>query len=133
MSKHVKETIDPLRRERRNSKNRIPDLEWLFGYGESKSRAKVGFLRKLIRRDWKNLLYSTLIYLLQALPVFVMPLVTSDQDIVYVGRIRKDLTDENGLNIWCCGDQVRKGAATNAVQIAQKAIELDAVKDQYNA
>ncbi len=50
---------------------------------------------------------------------YPMPLVTSDQDIVYVGRIRKDLTDENGLNIWCCGDQVRKGAATNAVQIAE--------------
>ena len=44
---------------------------------------------------------------------------TSDQDLVFVGRIRDDLTSDNGLNIWCCGDQVRKGAATNAVQIAQ--------------
>ena len=44
---------------------------------------------------------------------------TSDQDTVFVGRIREDLTCDNGLNIWCCGDQVRKGAATNAVQIAQ--------------
>ncbi len=48
-----------------------------------------------------------------------MPLDTSDQDTVFVGRIREDLTCNNGLNIWCCGDQVRKGAATNAVQIAQ--------------
>ena len=48
-----------------------------------------------------------------------MPLDTSDQDTVFVGRIREDLTCDNGLNIWCCGDQVRKGAATNAVQIAQ--------------
>ena len=48
-----------------------------------------------------------------------MPLDTTDQDLVFVGRIRKDLTDENGLQIWCCGDQVRKGAATNAVQIAE--------------
>ena len=40
-------------------------------------------------------------------------------DTVFVGRIREDLTCDNGLNIWCCGDQVRKGAATNAVQIAQ--------------
>lgn len=50
---------------------------------------------------------------------YPMPLDTSDQDIVFVGRIRPDLTDPCGLNIWCCGDQVRKGAATNAVQIAQ--------------
>ncbi len=51
--------------------------------------------------------------------IYPMPLETSDQDLVYVGRIRPDLTDENGLCLWCCGDQVRKGAATNAVQIAQ--------------
>lgn len=52
------------------------------------------------------------------------PLDTSDQDLVYVGRIRKDLIDdERGLALWCCGDQVRKGAATNAVQIAQLLIE----------
>ena len=50
---------------------------------------------------------------------YPMPLDTSDQDIVFVGRIRPDLTDDNGLCLWCCGDQVRKGAATNAVQIAQ--------------
>ena len=50
---------------------------------------------------------------------YPMPLDTSDQDTVFVGRIREDLTSDNGLNIWCCGDQVRKGAATNAVQIAE--------------
>ena len=50
---------------------------------------------------------------------YPMPLDTSDQDIVFVGRIRDDLTDERGLNLWCCGDQVRKGAATNAIQIAE--------------
>ena len=50
---------------------------------------------------------------------YPMPLDTSDQDIVFVGRIRPDLTDEKGLCLWCCGDQVRKGAATNAVQIAE--------------
>ena len=50
---------------------------------------------------------------------YPMPLDTSDQDTIFVGRIREDLTRDNGLNIWCCGDQVRKGAATNAVQIAQ--------------
>lgn len=50
---------------------------------------------------------------------YPMPLDTSDQDIVFVGRIRPDLTDENGLCLWCCGDQVRKGAATNCIQIAE--------------
>ena len=54
---------------------------------------------------------------------YPMPLETSDQDLVFVGRIRPDLTDEKGLCLWCCGDQVRKGAATNAVQIAQLVIE----------
>ena len=50
---------------------------------------------------------------------YPMPLDTTDQDIVFVGRIRPDLTDANGLCLWCCGDQVRKGAATNAIQIAE--------------
>ena len=45
------------------------------------------------------------------------PLDTTDQDLVWVGRIREDLTDDNGLTLWCCGDQIRKGAASNAVQI----------------
>ena len=50
---------------------------------------------------------------------YPMPLDTSDQDLVFVGRIRPDLTDDNGICLWCCGDQVRKGAATNAIQIAE--------------
>ena len=56
---------------------------------------------------------------------YPMPLDTSDQDIVFVGRIRPDLTDDNGLCLWCCGDQVRKGAATNAIQIAELLINKD--------
>ena len=54
---------------------------------------------------------------------YPMPLDTSDQDIVFVGRIRPDLTDDNGVCLWCCGDQVRKGAATNAIQIAELLIQ----------
>ena len=50
---------------------------------------------------------------------YPMPLETSNQDIVFVGRIRPDLTDDCGICLWCCGDQVRKGAATNAIQIAE--------------
>ncbi len=51
------------------------------------------------------------------------PLDTTDQDIVWVGRVREDLTDEQGLTLWCCGDQIRKGAASNAVQILKTLIE----------
>ncbi len=54
---------------------------------------------------------------------YPMPLDTTDQDIVFVGRIRPDLTDDCGISLWCCGDQVRKGAATNAIQIAELFIE----------
>ena len=43
----------------------------------------------------------------------------SDKDIVYVGRLRKDLCNDNGISLWCCGDQIRKGAATNAVEIIE--------------
>lgn len=50
---------------------------------------------------------------------YPMPLDSSDQDLIYVGRVRKDISGENSLVLWCCGDQVRKGAATNAVQIAE--------------
>lgn len=55
--------------------------------------------------------------------IYPMPLDTSDQDLVYVGRIRKDVASENGISLWCCGDQVRKGAATNAIQIAELLIK----------
>lgn len=47
------------------------------------------------------------------------PLENSDKDIVQVGRLRQDLTNPNGLTLWCTGDQIRKGAATNAVQIME--------------
>ena len=55
--------------------------------------------------------------------IYPMPLDTTDQDIVFVGRIRPDLTDDCGISLWCCGDQVRKGAATNAIQIAELLIQ----------
>lgn len=50
---------------------------------------------------------------------YPMPLFVANQDPVYVGRIRKDLANENGLTFWIVGDQIKKGAALNAVQIAQ--------------
>lgn len=55
--------------------------------------------------------------------IYPMPLDTSGQDLVYVGRVRKDFSGENSISLWCCGDQIRKGAATNAVQIAELLVE----------
>ncbi len=57
---------------------------------------------------------------------YPMPLYTSNQDDIYVGRIREDISAKNSLTFWCAGDQIRKGAATNAVQIAELLLpELD--------
>lgn len=50
---------------------------------------------------------------------YPMPLDTTDQDLVFVGRIREDISAKNSLTLFCAGDQLRKGAATNAVQIAE--------------
>ena len=60
--------------------------------------------------------------------VYPMPLETAGLDDVYVGRIRKDLTDDCGLTLWLSGDQIRKGAALNAVQIAEYLIKVGDVK-----
>ena len=51
--------------------------------------------------------------------IYPMPLFLSGKDEVFIGRIRKDLTDECGLSFWCVSDQIRRGAALNAVQIAE--------------
>lgn len=56
--------------------------------------------------------------------VYPMAITAEDKDEVFVGRIRKDDTVESGCNLWVVADNIRKGAATNAVQIAQKAIEM---------
>ena len=56
--------------------------------------------------------------------IYPMPLFLSGKDEVFIGRIRKDLTDECGLSFWCVSDQIRKGAALNAVQIAEWLIKL---------
>ncbi len=84
MAKRTIETLvnqpPPMRQQTRrkaHERNKIPDVERLFGYGDD-DKKKEGFLLKLMRRDWKKILYSTLIYLLQASPLWIMPLVTSD-------------------------------------------------------
>ncbi|QHV01308.1 aspartate-semialdehyde dehydrogenase [Synechocystis sp. CACIAM 05] len=54
---------------------------------------------------------------------FPMPMDATGQDDVLVGRIRQDISHANGLDLWLCGDQIRKGAALNAVQIAELLVE----------
>ncbi len=60
--------------------------------------------------------------------VYPMPMETAGKDDIYVGRIRKDLADDCGLTFWLSGDQIRKGAALNAVQIAEYLIKVGNVK-----
>ena len=50
---------------------------------------------------------------------YPMPLFTGGKDDIYVGRVRKDIANENGITLWLSGDQIKKGAALNAVQIAE--------------
>lgn len=59
---------------------------------------------------------------------YPMPLFLAGKDPVYVGRIRKDLSNPNGLTLWLVSDQIRKGAALNAVQIAEYLIKVGDVK-----
>ncbi|RYD06788.1 hypothetical protein N752_02310 [Desulforamulus aquiferis] len=62
--------------------------------------------------------------------IYPMPLFTSNTDEVFVGRIREDNTIENGLNLWVVGDQIRKGAATNAVQIAELLLKYNCLMEK---
>jgi aspartate-semialdehyde dehydrogenase len=59
---------------------------------------------------------------------YPMPIYTQGKDAVFVGRIRRDLSQENSLNLWIVSDNLRKGAATNAVQIAEKLVSLNLIK-----
>ena len=55
--------------------------------------------------------------------VYPMPFGSASKDDIFVGRLRKDLTNPNGLAFWCVGDQIKKGAALNAIQIAEYMVE----------
>ncbi len=63
--------------------------------------------------------------------LYPMPYTAENKNEVFIGRIRMDDTVPYGVNLWVVADNIRKGAATNAVQIAEKAIELDVVRNQY--
>lgn len=60
--------------------------------------------------------------------VYPMPINALGKDEVFVGRIRRDESVENGLNLWCVSDNIRKGAATNAVQIAELLLNKGYIK-----
>jgi len=83
--------------------------------------------------DIRKILHETEGVIVQDNPatqIYPMPLYAHGKDDVFVGRIRKDNTVENGLNLWVVADNLRKGAATNAVQIAQYLIANKLVSSQ---
>ena len=90
------------------------------GHSES---VNVEFKRPFELEEVRELLEATPGVVVQDEPsknVYPMPLYAEGRDEVFVGRIRRDFTVENGLNFWCVSDNLRKGAATNAVQIAEE-------------
>lgn len=101
-------------------------------YGHSES-INVEFEKKCTLEDVKKVLAETKGIVLQddgEKFLYPMPLTAENKDEVFIGRIRWDDTVQYGVNLWVVADNIRKGAATNAVQIAEKAIELGAVKNQ---
>jgi aspartate-semialdehyde dehydrogenase len=89
------------------------------GHGES---VNVEFKKPFQIEDIKDVLNLTTGIVVEDEPdknIYPMPLNAMDKDDVFVGRIRRDLSIENGLNLWIVSDNLRKGAATNAVQIAE--------------
>ncbi len=93
------------------------------GHSES---VNVEFLKPFQLKDAVQLMADMPGVVIQDKPeenLYPMPLTAWEKDEVFVGRIRRDLSVENGLNLWCVSDNIRKGAATNAVQIAQLLLE----------
>jgi aspartate-semialdehyde dehydrogenase len=93
------------------------------GHSES---VNVEFLNDFTLEDVRKLLYNSPGIVLQDNPdtnTYPMPMFAHDKDDVFVGRIRRDETQPNTLNLWIVSDNLRKGAATNAVQIAEYLVE----------
>ena len=93
------------------------------GHSES---VNVEFLKPFQLKDAVQLMADMPGVVIQDKPeenLYPMPLTAWEKDEVFVGRIRRDSSVENGLNLWCVSDNIRKGAATNAVQIAQLLLE----------
>lgn len=84
--------------------------------------------RKLTAEEVKELLSNALGVVVQDDPsnnVYPMPVDVSFKDEIFVGRIREDNSHDSAINMWVVGDQIRKGAATNAIQIAELLIKYD--------
>ena len=75
-------------------------------YDKASEKASPGYYGVTLKDDPQNYVYP-------------MPLESAGKDDVYVGRVRQDLANDNGITLWLTGDQIRKGAALNAVQIAE--------------
>lgn len=93
--------------------------------GGHSEAVNVETLRPFEIEDVRHLLENTPGVVVQDNPaenLYPMPIAAFDKDEVFVGRIRRDFSVENGLNLWVVSDNIRKGAATNAVQIAQYVI-----------
>ncbi len=89
------------------------------GHSES---VNIEFYKKPDIQEIKNIFKNTKGVTLMDNPqenIYPMPVISYDKDDVFVGRIRKDLSNENAVNLWIVADNIRKGAATNAVQIAE--------------
>ena len=94
------------------------------GHSES---VNVEFEKDFEIADIKKMLHETPGVLLQDQPdvnKYPMPLFAKGRDEVFVGRIRRDHSHPKAINFWCVADNLRKGAATNAVQIAERVLEL---------
>jgi len=74
----------------------------------------------IVKDDFRNAIYPT-------------ALDTSNKDSIFVGRIREDISTENGINMWVVGDQLRKGAALNAIQIAEELIRAKGINKSFGA
>ena len=93
------------------------------GHSES---VNIEFTKPFELREIRQLLIETEGVVLQDNPSennYPMPIMAANKDEVFVGRIRRDFTQDNTLNMWIVSDNLRKGAATNAVQIAEKLIQ----------
>ena len=94
--------------------------------GGHSEAVNVEFLNDFTLEDIRKLLHHTPGIVLQDNPdtnTYPMPMFAHDKDEVFVGRIRRDETQPNTLNLWIVSDNLRKGAATNAVQIAEYLVE----------
>lgn len=88
----------------------------------------IHFDKDVNANEAKNILASAKSVVLVDEPLqnrYPMPITATDTDFTYVGRVRKDLNEDNILHLWCVADQIRVGAATNAVRIGLKWIEIE--------